>query len=377
MSAAVRPDPVPSPAPDAVPVRERTSVLSSLGWDGSWALASERSGVAGEPGRVGRVDRGRCDVITAAGTVAASASGELLTRFAADPASAPAVGDWVVVRRWPDDRVTVEAVLPRRSAFVRAVASGRSRGQVVASNVDVVLVVVSLEVEPDLGRVERLLALAWESGAAPVVVLTKADLVPDAEQIRDEVAQAAPGADVLVVSGVTGDGLDALRQHVSDGRTLALIGASGVGKSTLVNALRGAEVAATAETRSDGKGRHTTTHRELIALPSGGVLVDTPGLRGVGLWEAGDGIERTFADVEAFTERCRFSDCSHTSEPGCAVLEALREGELTPRRVESWRRLQREVRYMAMRTDARLRQEVRNTWKQRHMEVRRGGRIRP
>jgi ribosome biogenesis GTPase / thiamine phosphate phosphatase len=375
VSAAVRPEPLPSAAP--VPVPDHASVLTSLGWDDAWASARAQSGAAGEPGRVGRVDRGRCDVLTAAGPVAASASGDLLTRFAADPTSAPAVGDWVLVRRWPDDRVTIEAVLPRRSAFVRAVASGRSYGQVVASNVDVVLVVVSLEVEPDLGRVERLLALAWESGAAPVVVLTKADLVPDAEQVRTEVSQAAPGADVLVVSGVTGDGLDALREHVFVGRTLALIGASGVGKSTLVNALRGAEVAATAETRSDGKGRHTTTHRELITLPSGGVLVDTPGLRGVGLWEAVEGIERTFADVEAFTELCRFSDCSHNSEPGCAVLAALDDGELTPRRVESWRKLQREVRYMAMRTDARLRQEVRNTWKQRHLEVRRSGRIRP
>jgi ribosome biogenesis GTPase len=225
--------------------------------------------------------------------------------------------------------------------------------------------------------VERLLALAWESGAQPMVVLTKADLVADAEDQRADIEAAAPGVDVVVVSSVTGEGLDVLRAVASPRTTLALLGPSGAGKSTLTNALAGVELMATRALRADGKGRHTTVHRELVVLPSGALLVDTPGLRGVGLTAVDEGLEKVFADIEELAAECRFADCAHRTEPGCAVRAALESGELTERRWESYLKLQREARWMAMRHDARLRSEEREKWKRIHKEVRASGRIRP
>jgi ribosome biogenesis GTPase len=268
-------------------------------------------------------------------------------------------------------------VLPRRTAVVRAEASGTSRGQVLAANVDTVAVVVSLAAEPDLGRLERLLALAWESGARPIVVLTKSDLVSDAAVVRDEVAAAAPGAEVLTLSAVTGDGYAALAPYITAGRTLALVGTSGVGKSTLANRLVGYSLLATREIRGDGKGRHTTTHRELVPLSDGGVLIDTPGLRGVGLTGAGEGVERVFTDIEELAGDCRFADCGHEQEPGCAVTAAVESGELAERRLTSYRKLLREVAWQHARTDARLRAERRREWKARGKAVRAAGVIRP
>jgi ribosome biogenesis GTPase len=291
-------------------------------------------------------------------------AGALLSAAAADPVSTPCVGDWVAAREWPDGRVTAEAVLPRRTAFVRAsVTPGTSHGQVLAANVDLAVVVEGLHPESDIGRIERFLALAWDSGATPLVVLTKADLVPDGDQIRADVALAAPGVDVLVVSAETGEGLDDLRTYVTPGRTLALLGPSGAGKSTLTNVLSGADVMVTRALRADGKGRHTTAHRELVVLPGGGLVVDTPGLRAVGLTDVSESLELVFADVEALAEQCRFGDCVHETEPGCAVREALESGELPERRWASYLKLQKEARWMAMRHDARLRAEDRARWK--------------
>ncbi|WP_425302446.1 ribosome small subunit-dependent GTPase A [Nocardia farcinica] len=265
-------------------------------------------------------------------------------------------GDWVSV----DARGEVRALLPRHTAIVRSAASGRSEGQVLAANVDTVLICTAADGDVDLGRIERMLALVWESGAQPVVVLTKADA---AEHVPlDEVRAIAPGATVLAVSASAEIGLDVLTA-VLDG-TVALLGPSGAGKSTLANALLGREVFATNEVRAaDKKGRHTTVHRELRPLPGGGTLIDTPGLRGVGLWDAAEGIGRTFSDIEELAARCRFSDCAHEAEPGCAVREAIEAGVLTARRLASYRKLAKENAWMAARTDKRLQAERDRAWR--------------
>ena len=285
----------------------------------------------------------------------------------------PTVGDDVLVVE--DDGLRVARVLPRRSALVRDSAGRTSRTQALAANVDVVLVVEHLDPEPHLGRVERLLTLAWGSGARPVVVLTKADLVPDPAALHRDVAAVALGADVHTVSVPADLGLAPLRALLEPGVTLVAVGPSGAGKSTLVNALAGVEVMATGERRADGRGRHTTTHRELVGLPGGAWLIDTPGVRGVGLVADEDALEATFADIVELAARCRFRDCRHTEEPGCAVREAIDSGELAARRLESWRRLDREAAYQARRGDARLAAEERARWKKVIRENR--GAIRP
>ncbi|PLW73055.1 ribosome small subunit-dependent GTPase A, partial [Streptomyces sp. DJ] len=260
---------------------------------------------------------------------------------------------------------SVEALLPRRTAFVRSASSKRSDAQVMAANADLAAVAVSLSDDPDTGRLERFLALAWESGAQPLLVLTKSDLVADAHHLVADAAEAAPGVPVFAVSSETGEGLDVLTAALA-GSTAVLIGRSGAGKSTLVNALVGEEVQQVQAIRdADGKGRHTTTRRELLLLPGGGALIDTPGLRGVGLWEAGAGVEQVFSEIGELAGDCRFHDCGHVAEPGCAVLAAVEEGVLPQRRLDSYRKLLRENARIAARTDARLRAEQRRVWKQR------------
>ncbi|WP_216911005.1 ribosome small subunit-dependent GTPase A [Nocardia noduli] len=302
------------------------------------------------PARVIRMDRGECDVATFTGIARARcprSDSEL---------SGLCTGDWVGI----DQQLNVRQLLPRRSAIVRSSVSGRSEGHVLAANVDTVLICTAADGDVDLNRIERMLALAWESNAQPVVVLTKADA---AEYVPlDEVRAVAPGAVTLAVSATTGVGLDVLTATLEG--TVALIGPSGAGKSTLANALLGAEVFATNAVRAgDKKGRHTTVHRELRPLPGGGTLIDTPGLRGIGLWDASDGIERTFSDIESFADRCRFGDCAHRGEPGCAVRAAIDSGELTERRLESYRKLAKENEWMRARTDKRLQAEREQVWK--------------
>lgn len=321
--------------------------------------------------RVVRVDKGLSTVLTEDGPLRASWSGCLLAAIAADNRATPCTGDWVALRRWPDDRVTIEAVAPRRTAIMRAEAGGTSKGQVLAANVDVIGIVVGLEPEPNIGRIERFLALAWESGARPVVVLTKADLVPDADSVAHDVATAAPGADVLICSATTGEGVEGVRDLLSGDATMVLLGASGAGKSSLVNALAGVELLGVQAIREDGKGRHTSVRRELIVLPGGGIVIDTPGLRGIGLQESGDGLAAAFPDITSLAERCKFSDCAHASEPGCAVQAGLADGSLPVRRYESWQKLQREAAFMARRSDARLRAEAKKQWVRQTKEHRR------
>ncbi|ONI73602.1 ribosome small subunit-dependent GTPase A [Kribbella sp. ALI-6-A] len=341
-----------------------SAALVSLGLDTPTAdFLSTLPGAAGlVPGRVVRVDKGLSTVLTEDGPVRASWSGGVLAAVAGDAQASPCTGDWVALRRWPDDRITLEAVAPRRTAIVRAEVGGSSRGQVLASNVDVIAIVAGLIPEPNIGRIERFLALAWESGARPVVVLTKSDLVGDADSIAEDVATAAPGADVLVCSATTGQGLEPVRALLNGNATMALLGVSGAGKSSLVNALAGVELLDVQAIREDGKGRHTSVRRELILLPQGGVVIDTPGLRGIGLQEFGEGLTAAFPDISGLADQCKFKDCVHQTEPGCAVQKALADGTLPVRRYESWVKLQREAAFMARRTDARLRAEAKKQW---------------
>lgn len=324
-------------------------------------------------GRVARVDRGVCTLLTKAGTTRASLGGRMLGIVAKDSLAMPSVGDWAVIRQWTDDRCTIEAILPRRSALVRSTAGKTAEGQAIVANIDTVAVVEALDPDPDPGRIERLMALAFESGATPILVLTKADAVPDVDLLVSDLKTTAPGSAVLAVSAVTGLGLEQLHRYLSPGQTLAMVGASGGGKSTLVNSLAGAEVMVTRELRADGRGRHTTSHRAMVTVPTGGVVLDTPGLRLVGLFDRrsgdaavpADGLAHAFNDVDALATRCRFSDCSHESEPDCAVREAITTGDLTARRLQNWRKLQREQAFERNRVAARAHQAQRNARRER------------
>ncbi|MFG1606324.1 ribosome small subunit-dependent GTPase A [Actinoplanes sp. NPDC049265] len=317
--------------------------LFQLGWDDNFASAY-RPAADCTPARVLRADRGVCTTLGTDGVIRASLAGGLLLAAAGDPARLPCAGDWVVLRRWPDRRTTVEGVLPRRTTLIRRTADKDASGQVLAANMDTVAVVEPIDPAPDSARVERLLALAWESGAEPVLVLSKADTARDPEAIARQMRQLAPGVPVQAVSVTKRKGLAKLRALVPPGRTLALLGRSGAGKSTIVNALAGADVMPVqAIRRVDGKGRHTTAYRNLVPVPGGGAVLDTPGIRGVGLLDTAAGLDHAFADIAGLAVFCRFGDCRHEAEPGCAVRDAIAAGTLTRRRLDSWRKLHKEV----------------------------------
>lgn len=257
----------------------------------------------------------------------------------------PAVGDYVTAT-WPEDgsNSIIESLFPRKSAFIRKAAGIDSHEQIVAANIDTVFVCMSLNNDFNLRRMERYLATAWDSGATPVVVLTKADLCGNLPEKIAEIETVAAGVDIVTVSSLQ-DNYEGVLAYLKPGKTIAFLGSSGVGKSTLINKLIGEEVLATAGLRNDDKGRHTTTHRELIALANGAFVIDTPGMRELGMWDNESGIETAFADVEALVAQCRFSDCTHNNEPGCAVRRALEDGTLEPARWASYRKLQVENAY--------------------------------
>jgi ribosome biogenesis GTPase len=337
--------------------------LTALGWNDFFAATfapyAEQGLVAG---RVMRELRGVYAVATADGELPASPAGRLW--HGEEGAGPPAVGDWVAVR--PPASSTepglIRAILPRRSKFSRKVAGSRTDEQVVAANVDTVFLMTGLDGDFNPRRIERYLAAGWESGAVPVLVLSKADLAADLEAQVAEVEAVALGVPVHPVSSRTCQGMEALTPYLRPGQTVSVLGSSGVGKSTLINYLLGSDVQRTGGVReSDDRGRHTTTHRALFITPSGALLLDTPGMRELQLWEADEGLGAAFADIEELAEGCRFSDCAHEGTPGCAVEAAVAEGELDPARLESYRKLQLELRHLRAKQDevSRLREKQR------------------
>lgn len=348
--------------------------MSLLDWGftpffAAYAREPEHRGLL--PGRVIAQHRGLKRVRLEDREIWASVAGSLGHR-ATSPADLPVVGDWVMVdSEIHDDRSRIQAVLPRRTRFSRKAAGEESQEQVVAANIDAIWIVTSLPGDLNPRRLERYGALCRESGAAASIVLTKADLSDDLEGAVRAAESVAPGIDVHAVSAKTGFGLEALGAALAPARTVALLGSSGVGKSTLINRLAGVEILRTAEVREwDGRGRHTTTHREIVRLPNGALVVDTPGMREIALWDADEGTAETFPEIESLAEGCRFSDCRHEAEPDCAVRAAVEEGTLDPARVEGFRRLVRELAYLDRKDDPKAQAAERSRWRAIHKSLR-------
>ena len=353
-------------------------MLETLGWDANWAKQFAPFLEQGlKTARVTCEHREAYDVMGESTELRPQElRAEISGRFRYDhPVHTewPAVGDWVAIApRLDEGTATIHAVLPRRSWFSRKAAGDRTEEQVVATNVDVVLLVTSLDGDFNIRRIERYLTVAWDSGARPVIVLNKADICADVASHVSEVETIAFNTPVIALSAATGQGLEELRAMLPPGTTGALLGSSGVGKSSLVNALIGKTRQTTKAVRADdSRGRHTTTNRELIPLPNGGLIIDTPGMRELQIWADDDGLETAFSDVEALVSQCRFGDCTHTSEPGCAVQVALEDGTLKRDRFRSYTKLQREIRYQAMRQDQSARLVEKNRWKKIAKEIRR------
>jgi ribosome biogenesis GTPase len=347
------------------------SSLEALGW----AEPFERALVAlGEPdlipGRVSLEHQHIYRVLTERGEHLARAAGRLRHQASA-PVQYPVVGDWVALRVRPGEaRATIVYLLPRRSRFSRKVAGEVTREQVVAANIDVVFLATGLDDDFNLRRIERYLVTAWESGAQPVVLLTKADLAGDLAARVQEVAGVALDAPVHPTSARTGLGLDVIAGYLAPGRTVAFLGSSGVGKSTLINLLAGRDVQRTAEVGPGSRGRHTTTQRELVVLPGGGLVIDTPGLREIQLWEAGGSLGAAFADIEGLASACRFGDCRHDTEPRCAVRQAVTEGRLPADRLAHFLKLRREADHVAAKQNQLAQIETKRKWKVIHKAMR-------
>jgi ribosome biogenesis GTPase / thiamine phosphate phosphatase len=324
-------------------------MLSDWGWDDAWTAAFEAADrdAAERPARITGQDRDRWTVQLAQGPAVARIAGSI-------GGPLPVAGDWITVRAGPSpgDPESIVSVLPRRSAMSRGRAGDGAREHVLAANIDLVWIVHGLDAPLNLRRIERYLAAAWESGATPEIVLTKADLAPAADPAPAEIEAVAMGVTLHVVSTAVVESVHRLRAHLRPGRTVVLLGPSGAGKSTLINALADTTLAATGDVREyDRKGRHTTTRRELVQLPGGALLMDTPGLREFRVWSLDEGLGGAFPEIEALALECRFRDCRHESEPGCAVLAAAGEGSVDTDRLASYRKLRAEAAYIERRTD--------------------------
>jgi ribosome biogenesis GTPase len=337
--------------------------LAELGWTDRFASAFEAlEDAALEPARVA-ADYGTRFLVQLA-RVSAPAT---LAPALRDAGRAIAVGDWVAVRSTAD--VTeIRAVLPRQSAIRREAPGATTSEQVLAANIDVVFIATSADADFNVRRIERLLTVAYQSGAAPVILLTKVDL-GDAEPFEAELQTVGAGVPVVAVRGLSGAGIEAVRGYLSHGTTAVLIGSSGVGKSTLINRLLGNEGLRTGDVHRSGKGRHTTSHRQLLKVPGGGLIIDTPGLREIQLWAGETALAEVFSDIEELAGRCRFTDCGHDSEPECAVIAALESGTLDRTRFANYRKMQRELRAIEVRADVRLQIEARQKWKAIHRAV--------
>jgi len=344
--------------------------LSALGFGPFFEKQLIRTGIsAGVPGRIASGHRGAYQVWTGSGAGLARLAGKLRTRL--EEEGFPAVGDWVVLDNPPGPNRTavIDEVLERRTAFSRGAAGRQGRAQVVAANIDIVFAVCGLDEDFNVRRIERYLARIWASGAQPAVILNKADLRGDAAERIAEVESRCPLVPVYATSALLSEGLAGIRANVGEGMTAAFVGSSGAGKSTLINALLGGKRMAAGEVRErDGRGRHTTTRRELVPLPGGGLLLDTPGMRELALVDE-DGLDSAFDDVAALSGRCRFRDCRHDTEPGCAVKEAVRTGALPADRLEHYRKLEREAKAYELRHDERRRRKSERVWGQLSDEV--------
>ncbi len=338
--------------------------LNQYGWCASFAQAAQVYAETGwQPARITLEQRGLYHVWLAPGEQTAVLSGRLRYE-ASGRGDLPAVGDWVMVSAAERHRATIHAVLPRFSKFSRKAAGFTTDEQIVAANIDAVLLVMALGHDFNLRRLERYLILAWESGANPLIVLSKADLCEDVDQYVHAIKGIAAGVPIFAISALTGAGVDALYRQMQPGETVVLLGSSGAGKSTLSNALLGADMQAVQAVRGkDERGRHTTTARQLLRLQSGALLIDTPGMRELQLWDADDGMAETFADIQALALQCQFRDCKHQHEPGCAIIRVLSDGTIDADRYQNYVKLQRELAYLARREDERLKSAERNKWK--------------
>lgn len=345
--------------------------LQELGWSPFFQQHWNDKTGRRMPARIIEEQRSMYRVASENAELLAELSGQL--RYAAlDRADLPAIGDWVGIEaRLTEGRATIHEVLPRRSCFSRKSAGEQTTEQIVAANIDTVFVVTSLNADLNVRRIERYLATCWDSGARPVVLLSKADVCEDIGAAIEAVSEVAVGVPIHALSAMTGEGLDPINGYLKTGETVALLGSSGVGKSTLINRLLGSNIQSVLEIREDdSRGRHATTARRLFVLPQGGMLIDTPGMRELQLWDADSGLSQAFEDIETLAANCRFRDCGHQSEPGCAVQEALSENRLMADRFESYLKLRREMDYMARKQDVLARIETTKQWKRLHKAAR-------